>query len=179
MDSMSTGGTSQVIKLQLDVQRFDAHLWQHYISGSEQSGIEFRTLAELGDTEANRRRLYELNKVCSADISGRGPFYSYEQYCTDRLQTDTYTSAGIILAIEGGTWVGMSAASYHKEQGYVFNEMTGVLREHRRKGVATALKVLSIQFAASLGVPVIHTFHAAANVAAIAMNRRLGYTDRL
>ena len=179
MDSMSTSGTSPVVKLQLDVQSFDAHLWQHYISSNEESGIGFHTLAELGDTEANRKRLYELNKTCSADIPGRGPFYSYEQYRTDRLQTDTYTPAGIILAAEGETWVGMSAASHHKEQGYVFNEMTGVLREYRRRGIATALKVLSIQFAASLGVPVIHTFHAAANVAAIAMNRRLGYTDRL
>lgn len=176
---MSASGTNPVVKLQLDVQSFDPHLWQHYVSSSEQSGIEFHTLAELGDTEVNRRRLYELNKVCSADIPGRGPFYSYEQYRESRLQADTYTPAGIILAIEGDTWVGMSAASYHKEQNFVFNEMTGVLREYRRRGIATALKVLSIQFAASLGVPVIHTFHAAANVAAIAMNRRLGYTDRL
>jgi RimJ/RimL family protein N-acetyltransferase len=176
---MSTSGTNPGVKLQLDVQGFDAHPWQRYISGSERSGIEFHTLAELGDTEANRKRLYELNKVCSADIPGRGPFYSYEQYRDARLQPESYTPAGIILAIEGDTWVGMSAASYHKEQNFVFNEMTGVPREYRRRGIATALKVLAIRFAASLGVPVIYTFHAAANVAAIAMNRRLGYTDRL
>ena len=167
-----------MVKLQIDVQCFDAHLWQHYIRSSEQSGIDFHTLAELGDTEANRKRLYELNKVCSADIPGRGPFYCYEEYRAERLQTDTYTPAGIILAIEGNDWVGMSAVSHHKEQGFAFNEMTGVLKEYRRRGIATALKVLSIQFAASLGVPTIHTFHAAANAAAIAMNRHLGYTDR-
>ncbi len=176
---MSTSGTSPVLKLQRDVQSFDAHLWQHYISSSEQLGIEFHTLAELGDTEANRKRLYELNKLCSADIPGRGPFYSYEQYRDARLQTDSYTPAGIILAVEGDAWVGMSASSWHKEQSFVFNEMTGVLREYRRRGIATGLKVLSIQFAASLGASVIYTVHAAANVAAIAMNRRLGYTDCL
>lgn len=55
--------------------------------------------------------------------------------------------------------------------------MTGVLKEYRRRGIATALKVLSIEFARSLGVSVIYTVHAAANIAAIAMNRRLGYTD--
>ncbi len=176
---MSTSGVSPVVRLQLDVQSFDAHLWQHYIRSNEESGVKFHTLAELGDIEVNRKRLYELNKVCSADIPGRGPFYSYEQYREARLQADTYTPAGIILAIEDDTWVGMSAVSYHKEQGFVFNEMTGVLREHRRRGIAVSLKVLSIQFAVSLGVPLIYTFHAAANVAAITMNRRLGYTDRL
>jgi len=85
----------------------------------------------------------------------------------------------VILAVEGDAWVGMAASSWHKDQGFVFNEMTGVLREYRRKGVAMGLKVLSVQFAASLGASTIYTVHAAANVAAIAMNRRLGYIDRL
>lgn len=175
---MSTHDAPPVVKLQLDVRRFKAHLWQHYVRDNERLGIRFCSLAELGDTEANRRRLYELNKTCSADIPGRGPFYSYEQYRDVRLQADTYTAAGVIIAIEGDTWVGMSAVSYHREKGFVFNEMTGVLRGYRHRGIATALKVISIEFARSLGVPVIHTFHAAANSAAIAMNRRLGYTDR-
>ena len=73
--------------------------------------------------------------------------------------------------------MGMSATSYHTEKGFIFNEMTGVLRQYRHRGIATALKVRSIAFAQSRGVSVMYTVHAAANRAAIAMNRRLGYTE--
>ena len=176
---MPTGDPPSVVKLELDVPSFDAGAWRHAIEHCERLGIQFCNLAELGDTETNRRRLYELNKICSADIPGRGPFYSYEQYCELRVQTDSYTPAGVILARIGDAWIGMSAASHLKGQDYVFNEMTGVLREYRRQGIATALKVLSIQFARSLGVRKIYTVHAAENLSAIAMNRHLGYVDRM
>jgi GNAT superfamily N-acetyltransferase len=174
---MLNNDTRAVVKLQLDVQRFDVQLWHHYVRDNEQAGIRFSSLAERGDTEANRRRVYELNKTCSADIPGRDPFYSYAQYRDVRFQTEVYTAAGVLLAVAGPAWVGLSAASYHKAQGFMFNEMTGVVREYRHRGIATALKVLAIGFAQSLGVPVMYTVHADANHAAIAMNRRLGYTD--
>ena len=174
---MSSNDPRAVITLQLDVQRFDVQRWHHYIRDNEHAGIRFSSLAEVGDTDANRRRLYELNKICSANIPGRGPFYSYEEYRAVRFQTDGYTAAGVLLAVAGSAWVGMSATSYHTEKGFIFNEMTGVLREYRQRGIATALKVRSIAFAQSRGVSVMYTVHAAANRAAIAMNRRLGYTE--
>ena len=34
--------------------------------------MSITTLAVLGDTSANRHRIYRLNKACSADIPGRG-----------------------------------------------------------------------------------------------------------
>ena len=166
-----------MVKLKLEFQDFDPSIWRHYISNNEQAGIRFRSLVELGDTEDNRRRLYELNKTCSADIPGRGPFYSYEEYQNVRLLTESFIPAGVILATDGSVWVGMSAVSYNKDKNIVHNEMTGVLREYRRRGIATALKVLSLEFARSLGQPVIYTVHAAANLPMITMNRRLGYTD--
>jgi hypothetical protein len=41
--------------------------------------MSITTLAVLGDTSANRHRIYQLNKACSADIPGRGEFFSYEE----------------------------------------------------------------------------------------------------
>ena len=174
---MSSNDPRAVVKLQLDVQRFDVHRWHHYVRANEHAGLRFSSLAELGDTEANRRQVYALNKTCSADIPGRGPFYSYAEYHAVRFETDAYTAAGVLLARAGPAWVGMSAATHHQEQGFVFNEMTGVVRAYRQRGIATALKVLVIAFAQARGVPVMYTVHAATNHAAITMNRRLGYTD--
>jgi RimJ/RimL family protein N-acetyltransferase len=71
----------------------------------------------------------------------------------------------------------MSAASDHRDLGYFFNEMTGVVRSHRGRGIALAMKVLVIERVHTLGVPAIYTVHHAANTAPIALNRKLGYVD--
>jgi GNAT superfamily N-acetyltransferase len=69
----------------------------------------------------------------------------------------------------------MSAATYHQTGNFVFNEMTGVLPSHRRRGLAVALKLLVIRFAHAVGVAVIRTFNDAENIGMLAVNRRLGY----
>lgn len=131
-------------------------------------------MTELGDVEANHRRLYELNRVCSADIPGRGPFYTYDEYRALRIESD-YTPDTTVIALDGSTWVGMSAASDRRDEGYFFNEMTGVLRSHRGRGIALAMKVIVVQLVRDLGASEIRTFHHPDNLAPIALNRRLGY----
>lgn len=42
-------------------------------------GLEFTSLAEVGDTIAHRRAVYELNKTCSADIPERGECYAFSE----------------------------------------------------------------------------------------------------
>ncbi len=174
---MSTVNANPVVKLQLSLLDFDIEKWRHHITDCERLGIRFHSLAELGDNEANRKRMYELNKECSADIPGRGSFYSYEEYCVQRFDVNSFLASGVILAVQGDVWVGMASVSHRPGADYAFNEMTGVVRSHRRLGIATSAKAISLQFAKSLGVSSIRTVHAAANLVAIAMNRRLGYTD--
>jgi len=60
------------LRLQLDLDKFDD---AHFVACQrrcQQSGINFTTIANLGDTPGCRRALYELNKTRSADIPGRG-----------------------------------------------------------------------------------------------------------
>lgn len=85
------------------------------------------TMVELGDHEANHRRLYELNRLCSADIPERGEFYTYDEYHAARIERD-YEPSTTVIALDDGAWVGMSAASDHHDEGFFFNEMTGVRR---------------------------------------------------
>jgi predicted GNAT superfamily acetyltransferase len=83
----------------------------------------------------------------------------------------------VVIALSGHEWVGMSAASDHAPEGYFFNEMTGVVRDYRHRGIAIAMKVMVIEKVRALGVPSIRTFHHPDNAAPIALNRRLGYVD--
>lgn len=54
-------------------------------SPASPSGVSLASIAELGDTEQLRRRVYELNKECAADIPGRGQFFSYDEYIQRRF----------------------------------------------------------------------------------------------
>jgi ribosomal protein S18 acetylase RimI-like enzyme len=56
--------------------------------------------------------------------------------------------------------------------------LTGVLRSWRRRGIATALKRLTIAFAAANDVHHLTTWVPAANTPIRALNGRLGFTDR-
>ena len=164
------------VRLTLSVDDFDAGAFADDVDRCTRDGIVLTTMSALGDHDANRRRLYELNRTCSADIPERGEFYTYDEYRAQRIERD-YDPRTAVIALDDGAWVGMSAASDHRDEGFFFNEMTGVVRSHRGRGIAIAMKVMVIGLVRDLGVSEIRTFHHPDNQAPIALNRRLGYVD--
>ncbi|MFD4112058.1 GNAT family N-acetyltransferase [Streptomyces niveus] len=171
----------QWVKLALDIRTFDAARFEEYVERCRRAGIRLTTLAELGDTPAHRRRLYDLNKECSADIPDRGEFYTFDDYIERRIEVASFDPRGVVIALDGdgdgNAWCGMAVTSDWRSDGFVFNEMTGVRAAYRGRGVSIALKTVGVGFAHLCGVDTIRTFHHPANASAIAMNRRLGYVD--
>jgi GNAT superfamily N-acetyltransferase len=165
------------VRLVLDLTTFDARPFQPYVDRCRRAGIAVTTLAVLGDTEARRCALYELDRSCSADSPERGEFSTYEQYVDRRIDVPTFDPAGVVLALEEDRWVGFTTTSIHPEGSYAYSEMTGVLRSHRGRGLSLALKLPAVEHARAAGSRRLHTFHHPDNVAAIAMNRRLGFVD--
>jgi RimJ/RimL family protein N-acetyltransferase len=165
------------VRLVLDAEAFDAEAFVEIVERCVRDGIRFTTIAALGDFDANHQRLYELNRTCSADIPERGEFYTYAEYRSERIKVPSYEPSTVVIALDGEDWVGMSVASDHRDAGYFFNEMTGVLQSHRGRGIAIAMKVAVIERVRELGVSTIRTFHHPDNAAPIALNRRLGYVD--
>jgi len=142
------------------------------------SGVSLASIAELGDTEQLRRRVYELNKECAADIPGRGQFFSYDEYIQRRFLADGYQPEGAILALEGDELIGLCVISHVPGREWAFIEMTGVRRSHRRRGLATALKTAAIRQARRWGVTTVRTVHHPANTPIITANRTLGFLDK-
>ena len=165
------------VRLRLDVAGFDDATFEPYLRRAREAGVEFATLAELGDTADHLRALYELNKACSADIPDRGEFYTYGEYFAQRIDVPTFHAAGIVLALADNAWIGMSATSLNPDKGLAFSEMTGVLGPYRGQGLSLALKLLAIRFVRESGYRWLATFHHPRNASAIAMNRRLGFVD--
>lgn len=160
---------------QLDLATFDDTPFVSYLTRNKLQGIRFHTLAGLGDTLENRRKLYELNKQCSADIPGRGKFFTFENYCKVRFNSPFYRPEGVIVALHNDAWVGLTAVTYHPAGNFCFNEMTGVLRAYRGRGIAKALKLVGIRFAHTIGAATVRTFNDADNHGILAVNRQLGY----
>lgn len=165
------------VRLVLDLEVFDEARFEPVLEECRRADISFESLETLGDTPDHRARLYRLNKQCSADIPGRGAFYSFEDYLAARFERAGYNPGGVVVALHRGAWVGLAVTSDWRARGFCFNEMTGVLRAYRRQGVATAMKLLGIRFARGCGVGRIYTIQHLENVHAIEMNRRLGFVD--
>ncbi|MGI9622693.1 MAG: hypothetical protein ACR2PK_07645 [Acidimicrobiales bacterium] len=70
-------------------------------------------MAELGDSDESRYRLFELNRECSADIPGRGPFHPWEQYRERRLEVPWFDAHGVSIAVDEEDWAGMAAFTAH------------------------------------------------------------------
>ncbi|WP_433169015.1 GNAT family N-acetyltransferase [Kribbella sp. CA-247076] len=165
------------VRLRLDLTTFDPAPYREYAERARTDGITFTSLAALGDTAEHRHRLYQLNKTCSADIPERGEFFTYDEYVATRLDVPAFRADGVLLALDGPDWVGLSMVSLHPGDGCAFNDMTGLLRDYRGRGLSLALKLLAVDFARRSGLPVLRTMHHPANASAIAMNRRLGFVD--
>src|SRR5215203_1842288 len=94
-------------------------------------GITVTSLQEWGDSEGHRHAVYELNKVCSADIPGRGEFFTFEEYVPLRFEAPGTRLDGFVLALNHDRAVGLCQLTCPPGRRWAFIEMTGVRRSYR------------------------------------------------
>ena len=140
-------------------------------------GIRVLTLPELGDSERNRRAIYQLNRECAADIPERGEFFSWAEYQQVRFNVPRYRPDGQVLAVAGDELLGLCQVSQRPGAEWAFVEMTGVRRGWRARGIATALKLAAIHATRGWGATHLRTVHHPDNQSIIALNRRLGFQE--
>jgi GNAT superfamily N-acetyltransferase len=140
-------------------------------------GVRLSSLQERGDTESHRRSIYDLNKVCSADIPDRGTFFTFEEYQPLRFEGPGARPDGFVLAFDDQYLVGLCQLTCPPGRHWAFIEMTGVLPPYRRQGLATAMKRRALAAARTWGCVEVRTFHHPRNTAIIAGNRALGFRD--
>lgn len=123
------------------------------------------------ETPADEDRLYELFAGLVADVPDQYDPPSRDAFDRQREQLPDVTR---LVARHGSDWVGVAFVSPSDADG-AWNAFTGVHRDHRGRGVATALKVLVAAEAGRLGRQWIETVNHAHNEAMLAVNRSLGY----
>jgi GNAT superfamily N-acetyltransferase len=168
-----------LFKSSLDLTAFDETPFVSVIEKLVGEGIRFSSLAEMGDDEAHRRKYHELDEQVSQDIPGYD-FHSmdFEEYCQRAFHSAIYRPGGRIVATDGDKWVGFATVNLVQANGNAHNEMTGVRREYRGRGIALALKLLSIRYARSIGAREITTSNDSLNAPMLAVNYKLGYISQ-
>ncbi len=168
------------IEMWLDLVTLDLGKTEPILDGLRRQGFQFTNMAELGDTESARRKLYALNSSTAAtdvDANGIPPWASFEEFERDVCQSSWYHPDGQIVAIDTASreWAAMSAITVFEGADHAYNLFTGTDVRYRGRRLAQAVKSLALKRARQFGVQGVRTSHDARNTAMIAIDTKLGY----
>lgn len=152
-----------------------------YVDQTRALGIELTTLAdELARDPTCLRGVYQAHCALGFAIPSEDPDLpapvSFEAYRAWQVEHPLVLKDAYFLAKRGDVFVGESAMKRSAVDGGVLHqELTAVAVEYRGRGVATALKVLTIQYAQQHGFREIRTFNSSRNAPMLAINTKLGF----
>ena len=161
----------------LDPASLDLDEWSRYTRQVAEQGIEIKTVAELESDPNRDRKLYELEWLIDRDVPSpeppsKVPFEEFQKVWERKnLVPDAW-----FVAIDNGEYVGMTNLwTSQANAKLLYVGLTGVTRSHRKRGIAMALKVRSVEFALQKGFSEIRTWNETNNQAMLGINNRLGF----
>jgi GNAT superfamily N-acetyltransferase len=144
-------GYEQVMRGQnsrLTLAAFDPSGFADVVERVSESGIRIVTLAELRENDPEwRKKLYELDWLLSLDVPeiDEPKKREFEVYCRQTFDKPTFFPEAFFVALDGDEYVGVSMLELNlADPTKLQTDLTGVVRSHRRRGIATALKVRSL-----------------------------------
>jgi GNAT superfamily N-acetyltransferase len=149
-----------------------------YIEAEERmksEGLTIKTLAETGQSDDFLHKLHLAQDEAVADIPMSEAYTGtpYEMFL-EELKEPSIIPERIWIALDGDEPVGLASLPV-EDSGMAYNGFTGVRRSHRGKGVARALKLMTVRWAAENGVPYIYTANDVNNTRMLSINDSLGY----
>jgi mycothiol synthase len=146
---------------ELDLATFDENMFAGVVEKVEQSGIKIVTVAQLEKEGYDwKRKLYDLEMEIAKDIPSPGDLepMTFEIFEKQALGSPGFMAEGWFIAMDGDELVGDTALwSNGSTPNKLDTGVTGVLRSHRRRGIAMAVKLRSFEFARQYGAKVIET----------------------
>lgn len=146
---------------ELDSGLFQANGFQPRLDQVGASGIAIKTLVELRETDPDwQQKVYDLEWALLEDVPSPDPLTptGLDHYVKNVLENPAFLPDAYFVALDGDQYVGMSNLWRDMANPQRLNTgLTGVRRSHRRRGIATALKVHGIRYAQAYGNAVIET----------------------
>ena len=164
------GVLSRECPVVLDLSRFEEP------AGEPPSGVEIASLAERPDLVAAAYAV-DASALRDVPVGSEAPSARpYDEWVAETIDApDALPDLSLVALVDGEVvgWAGLCALS--GEEGTAENLLTGVLREARGRGIATALKIEQARRAKRAGFLRIETVNDEANAPMRAVNARLGY----
>jgi GNAT superfamily N-acetyltransferase len=145
----------------LDVQGFDPKRYASKLARVEESGIDILPLSKVAEADGGwKRKLWDLEWELVQDVPSPDPLtrQSFELFQERVLGYPGFDADAWFIALADDQWVGMSNLWIPQgDREKLYTGLTGVVRSHRRRGVATAMKVRGIEFARQWSARIIET----------------------
>lgn len=146
---------------ELDLKTFDPGRFTHRIEQVQASGIQIRTLRQLMDSDPDwKDKIYQAINTMAQDVPFADPLTleTQEEWENDSLKHPNFMPEAWRVALDQGQYVGLTMLWRHSSDEHILRTgLTGVLRSHRRRGIAIALKTLSLQCAQEMGYDSVET----------------------
>ena len=123
------------------------------------------------------RLVYDVDLEATLDMPQTEPIdhIPYDEWEHHVLRHPSFSAEGSFVAMIDGVASAVSLLIADVESGRAHNMFTGTLRAYRGRGLALAVKLASIQWAAARGITMMATSNDETNAPMLAVNRRLGY----
>ena len=154
----------------LDLQRFEMSKFTPLIERLEREGIHIASYASLTDSK-REEKLLTLHKLIEDDVPHYEPIIPKT---FDDIRSPHIAEESCFVALDGDLIVGMASLDREDDR-LLQNGLTGVRREYRNRGIATALKAHVAHVAKQQGHLDINAAGAGDNIAMLKVNRRLGF----
>ncbi|MCB0128831.1 MAG: GNAT family N-acetyltransferase, partial [Caldilineaceae bacterium] len=170
--------TGRELYSELDLTTFHPQRFAAVDERMAQQGITIVAYPELAATDPLcHRKCYALQgeSMTGMPAGGERTRQSFEQYVQQIFENAAFIPATFFVALDQGRYVGLSNLTNENDDPIrLTTDYTGVLPSHRRRGIATALKVRCLQYAKANGAKTIVTSNDATNPM-YQLNRALGF----
>lgn len=162
----------------LALQSLDISPYTHIEAELNAQGITLHNLQELRETDPDwLRKLHAIESETDRDAPAPDPVteMDFDYYVKYILESPDFRPDLWYLAVHENAYIGTSALWARQSSSELFTGLTGVKREYRRMGIATALKIKTLAHAKSLGVTCVRTWNSTRNRPMLSINERLGF----
>ncbi|WP_420642189.1 GNAT family N-acetyltransferase [Candidatus Leptofilum sp.] len=163
----------------LDLPAADTAQFAPLIQKLEAEGITFHTVPNLQISDpAWMNKLHELDWQLVQDepLPYTPKKISLAEFKKMYLDAPTAMVDSWMVAVKNGRYIGNSLLEKGSQPGVVSTGFTGVLRGYRRRGLATALKAKTIEYAKKAGFQRIRTGNEENN-SMLTLNKKLGFEE--
>ena len=144
----------------MEFATFDDKPFGRLIEGVEEKGICIRSLQSLSQLPDWQERYWRLSEEILHDVPAPEPYRkrALPLFVQEEVEVPHFAPDINHIALSGTNWVGMSEVRLDPERPeFCSSGLTGVSREWRRMGIATALKVSVLRVAWERGLKRLNT----------------------